>query len=69
MPGPAGTDGSVGRAGGVAADVADAGVEEAFVEEVLAEEVFDAPEAAGCHGAFLGVGGDIGGRGGGDVGL
>ena len=52
-------DGAVGGAGGVAADVADFGVEEAVaVAELLAEEVLDAPEAAGGYGALLGVGGE-----------
>ena len=47
--------GAVGRVGGVAANVADFGIEETFIGEVFAEEVLHAPEAAGGYGAFLGV--------------
>ncbi len=61
VAGAAAADGAVGGAGGVAADVADFGVEEARVGEVFAEEVLNAPETAGCDGAFLGVGGEGGG--------
>ena len=53
MPSPAGTDGPITWVGDVAANVANASVEDAFTEEVLPKEVLDAPKTAGCHGAFL----------------
>ena len=56
MPCAAGTDGSIGRGGGVPAYVADFGVDEAFVCEVAAVEVLHAPETTRCYGTFLSVG-------------
>lgn len=69
VAGVAAADGAVGRVGEVAADVADAGVDEALLGEVLAVEVLDAPEAAGGDGGLLrarregGAGGGVGGEG------
>jgi len=51
--------GAVAGALGVAADVADAGVQQALAAKVFAVHVFDAPEAAGGQGAFLRAVGDV----------
>jgi len=63
------TDAAVAGGGDVAAYVADSRVVEAFLV-VVAVDVLDAPEAAGCYGAFFGVGwwggchgGGVGGHG------
>lgn len=49
MSGAAGAYGAVGRVRGIAADVADAGVEQLRRGEVVAVHVLDAPEAAGGY--------------------
>lgn len=51
--------GAVAGALGVAADVADAGVEQALVAEIFAVHVLDAPEAAGGDCALLRAFGDV----------
>lgn len=57
--GAAAADSSVVGALGVAADVADAGIEQALAVEMFTVEVLDAPEATGGDGAFLSVGGEV----------
>ena len=51
----AGAHGAVGGVVGVAADVADSGIQETFLGKVLAKKVFNAPEAAGGYRAFLSI--------------
>lgn len=51
--------GAVAGALCVAADVADAGVQQALAAKVLAVHVLDAPEASGGQGALLRAVGDV----------
>ena len=45
----------------VATDIPDLGIQQSLAFKRLAEQVLDTPEAAGGDGAFLGVGGEVGG--------
>ena len=45
----------------VATDIPHPRIQQPFPFKRFAEQVLDAPETAGGHGAFLGVGGEVGG--------